>query len=116
MSTVIELPIRRDAQISDLPRFSDAYAHTPYLADPEATLHRKLCGSLEEAIERSGMQNGMTISFHHAFREGDKVINKVVDALAKMGFKDLTLASSSLLNCHDPLLEHIKNGVITRIY
>lgn len=116
MSTVIELPIRRDAQISDLPRFSDAYAHTPYLADPEAKLHRKLCASLEEAIERSGLQNGMTISFHHAFREGDKVINKVVDALAKMGFKDLTLASSSLLNCHDPLLEHIKNGVITRIY
>jgi citrate lyase subunit alpha / citrate CoA-transferase len=58
----------------------------------------------------------MTISFHHAFREGDKVINQVVDALAKMGFKGLTLASNSLLNCHDPLVEHIKSGVITRIY
>ena len=50
----------------------------------------------------------MTISFHHAFREGDKVIMTVVDTLAKLGFKNLTLASSSLLNCHDPLIEHIQ--------
>ena len=58
----------------------------------------------------------MTISFHHAFREGDKVVNQVVDTLARLGFKNLTIASSSLLNCHDPLVEHIKNGVITQIY
>ena len=58
----------------------------------------------------------MTISFHHAFREGDKVVNTVVDALAKLGFKNLTLASSSLLNCHHPLVAHIKSGVISKIY
>lgn len=29
----------------------------------------------------------MTISFHHAFREGDRVINTVVALLARMGFK-----------------------------
>jgi citrate lyase subunit alpha/citrate CoA-transferase len=116
MSTVIEPPSKQESPIDGLRQFSGAYAQTPYLADPEAKLHRKLCGSLEEAIKRSGLQNGMTISFHHAFREGDKVINTVVDALAMMGFKNLTLASSSLLNCHDPLVEHIKAGVITRIY
>jgi citrate lyase subunit alpha / citrate CoA-transferase len=116
MSTVIEPPSKQDSQIDALPQFRGAHANNPYLADPETKLHRKLCGSLEEAIKRSGLQNGMTISFHHAFREGDKVINKVVDVLATMGFKSLTLASSSLLNCHDPLVEHIKNGVITRIY
>ena len=58
----------------------------------------------------------MTISFHHAFREGDKTINNVVQVLANMGFRNLTLASSSLLNCNAPLIEHIKNGVISRIY
>ena len=58
----------------------------------------------------------MVISFHHAFREGDKVLNQVVATLAKLGFRNLTLASSSLLNCHDPLVEHIKSGVITQIY
>ena len=116
MSTVIEPPAKQTTPANGLPQFSNAYARTPYLAYPEAKLHRKLCGSLEDAIKRSGLQNGMTISFHHAFREGDKVIKKVVDALAIMGFKNLTLASSSLLNCHDPLVEHIKSGVITRIY
>ena len=33
-----------------------------------------------------------------------------------MGFKDLTLASSSLLSCNTPLIEHIKTDVIRRIY
>ena len=71
--------------------------------------------SLEEAIRRSGLQDGMTISFHHHFRGGDKVVNLVVDKLAAMGFKDLKLAASSLSDVHAPLIEHIKTGVITGI-
>lgn len=47
---------------------------------------RKICDSLETAIRRSSLQNGMTISFHHAFRGGDKVVNMVVAKLAEMGF------------------------------
>lgn len=71
--------------------------------------------TLEEAIRRSGLKNGMTISFHHHFRGGDKVVNMVVDKLAEMGFRDLHLAASSLSDVHAPLIEHIKNGVVTRI-
>lgn len=71
--------------------------------------------TLEEAIKGSGLKDGMTISFHHHFRGGDKVVNMVVDKLAEMGFKDLHLAASSLSDVHAPLIEHIKNGVITRI-
>ena len=76
----------------------------------------KLCESIEEAIRRSGLKDGMTISFHHAFRGGDLIINKVMDIIARMGFKDLTLASSSLASVHDLVIEHIKNGVVTQIY
>ena len=107
---------KQAAELGQQRPFAGANAQTPYLASSDTKLHRKLCESLEEAIRRSGLKDGMTISFHHAFREGDKVVNKVVDTLAGMGFKNLTLASSSLLNCHDPLLEHIKSGVITQIY
>ena len=71
--------------------------------------------SLEEAIRRSGLRDGMTISFHHHFRGGDKVVNMVVDKLAEMGFKGLHLAASSLSDVHAPLIDHIKNGVITKI-
>lgn len=71
--------------------------------------------TMEEAIRRSGLKDGMTISFHHHFRGGDKVVNMVVDKLAEMGFKNLHLAASSLSDVHAPLIEHIRNGVITRI-
>ena len=34
--------------------------------------------SLEEAIRRCGLKDGMTVSFHHHFRGGDKVLNLVM--------------------------------------
>ena len=71
--------------------------------------------SLEEAIRRSGLKDGMTVSFHHHFRGGDKVLNMVMDKIAEMGIKDLHVAASSLNDVHKPLIEHIKNGVVTRI-
>lgn len=75
----------------------------------------KLLNSIEEAIVKSGLKDGMTISFHHHFREGDYILNMVVDAIAELGIKNLTLASSSLSNVHSALIKHIRNGVITRI-
>ena len=80
-----------------------------------AQQHSPKLVSLEEAIKQSGLKDGMTISFHHHFRGGDKVVNLVVGKLAEMGFKNLHLAASSLLDTHEPLIEHIKNGVITQI-
>lgn len=102
--------------LRELKPFDTAHSATPWLADEDARLNRKLCASLEEAITRSGLRDGMTISFHHAFREGDRVINTVVATLARLGFKNLTLASSSLMTCNDELIEHIQNGVIRKIY
>ncbi|MBK0004436.1 citrate lyase subunit alpha [Erwinia sp. S38] len=76
----------------------------------------KLCATLEEAVRRSGLKDGMTVSFHHAFRGGDLTLNAVMETLARMGFKNLTLASSSLNDCHAPLVDHIRNNVVSRIY
>lgn len=71
--------------------------------------------SLEEAIRRCGLRDGMTISFHHHFRSGDKVLNLVMDKIAEMGFKDIHIAASSLTDVHTPLINHIRNGVVTHI-
>ncbi|WJY16614.1 citrate lyase subunit alpha [Pectobacteriaceae bacterium CE90] len=100
----------------NLKPFEHAHTATPWLDDIDSKHQRKLCSSLVEAIGRSGLRDGMTISFHHAFREGDRVINRVVSQLAAMGFKNLTLASSSLMTCNDELIEHIRNNVISRIF
>lgn len=96
--------------------FTDWAAATPHLRDPGTKRSRKLVDTLEEAITRSGLENGGTISFHHHFREGDACVLQVVDTLARMGFRDLTLAGSSLNACHAGLVEHIRNGVIRHIY
>lgn len=96
--------------------FTDANTLTPHLNDIESKLSRKLKPNLKQAILDSGLKDGMTISFHHAFRGGDKVVNLVLDMIASMGFKNLTLASSSLTGIHSPIVGHIKNGVVTKIY
>lgn len=75
----------------------------------------KMLSNIKEAIQKTGLCDGMTISFHHHFREGDAVLNMVLDEIAKAGIKNLKLASSSIANVHAPLIEHIKNGVITEI-
>ena len=77
--------------------------------------HNKVVGSIDEAIRLSGLKDGMTISFHHHFRNGDHIVNMVMDRIAALGIKGLTVAASSLTTIHEPLIEHIKSGVITHI-
>ncbi|WP_280927705.1 citrate lyase subunit alpha [Lactobacillus sp. ESL0785] len=75
----------------------------------------KVVDSLEDVI-KNNLQDGMTISFHHHFRNGDFAFNKVMDQIIKMGYKDLTLAPSSLTGVmNDKVIEAIKKGVITNI-
>ncbi|MGX4600323.1 citrate lyase subunit alpha [Faecalimicrobium sp. JNUCC 81] len=75
----------------------------------------KIVGSLRDAIEKCEIKDGMTISFHHHFRAGDKLLMMVVDILAEMGIKNLRVAASSLTSAHDGLVTHIENGVVNRI-
>ncbi|CAR43395.1 citrate lyase subunit alpha [Streptococcus uberis] len=75
----------------------------------------KLLSSIREAIEKTGLKDGMTISFHHHFREGDYVMNMVLEEIANMGIKNISIAPSSIANVHEPLIDHIKNGVVTNI-
>ena len=39
----------------------------------------------------SGLRSGMTISFHHHLRNGDYVLNMVLEAIAELGIGDLTV-------------------------
>lgn len=73
----------------------------------------KLVSSISDAIKKSGLKNGMTISFHHHMRNGDHVLNMVLDEVAKLGIKDITVNASSVFDVHEPIIEHIKNKVVT---
>lgn len=76
----------------------------------------KLLESIKEAVEKCGIKNGMTLSFHHHLRNGDYVVNMVMDEIAKQGIRDIKVAISSIFPVHLPLVQHMENGVVTGIY
>lgn len=79
------------------------------------TGNSKVVASLAEVIEKT-LHNGMTISFHHHFREGDYVFNQVMRLIIDNGYQNLTLAPSSLTNVmNDIVVEAIDKGVVTNI-
>lgn len=75
----------------------------------------KLITGLHEAVLAAGLRDGMTLSFHHHLRNGDGVLNQVLDEAARLGVRDLYIQASSLFDIHAPLIEHIKSGVVTGI-
>ena len=75
----------------------------------------KLVNSIREAIALSGLQDGMTVSFHHHLRNGDHVLNMVMHEIAELGIRDLTVNASSLFDVHMPLVDHIQNGVVSHV-
>ncbi len=75
----------------------------------------KLVKSIREVISLCGIRDGMRVSFHHHLRNGDFVLNMVMEELAATGLKDLHVNASSLFDAHAPLLDHIENGVVTGI-
>jgi len=75
----------------------------------------KVLPSIEASIEACGLSDGMTISFHHAFREGDRVVNQVLAACARLGIQGLRIVPTALFSVHEPLVEHIRAGVVSRI-
>ena len=75
----------------------------------------KVLPSIDAAVEACELRNGATLSFHHAFRDGDRLINQVLDACAKQGLKDLRLFPTALFPVHTPIIEHIRSGVVSEI-
>ncbi|MCP4712930.1 MAG: citrate lyase subunit alpha [Planctomycetes bacterium] len=75
----------------------------------------KLMPNIRAALEKCGLRDGMTISTHHHFRNGDVIANMVFDAAAEMGIKDLRWFPSASFPCHEPIVKHMENGVVHHI-
>ncbi len=72
----------------------------------------KVVDFLREALEKCGLKDSMTISSHHHFRNGDLLMNQVFDIVAEMGVKDIRWFPSAAFPCHEPIIEHMKDGVV----
>ncbi|HOX31684.1 MAG TPA: citrate lyase subunit alpha [Spirochaetales bacterium] len=110
--------------LGELAPFAGAYARLDgtYEWTPRAFPRRvpapssdKVAPSLEETIRRSGLDSGMTVSFHHHLRNGDAVVDLVLGAAERLGIRNLTLAPSSLGDSHDCVAEYLRRGVVTRL-
>lgn len=87
----------------------------PQIRPAQPQHESKLASSLKDAIERVGLRDGMTISFHHHFRDGDYIVNMVMEQIVEMGIRDITIAASSLGAAHDPVADYIEQGIVTGI-
>ena len=92
--------------------FEGAYAYDNYeytkaaptvraLSDPKRS---KMVSSIREALEKCGIRDNMTLSFHHHFREGDYVVNMVMEEVHNMGIKGITVCASSLGKANDAIV------------
>lgn len=75
----------------------------------------KRVADLKTALMRAGLRDGMTISTHHHFRNGDLVANQIFDAAAELGVRDLRWVPSAAFPCHAPMIAHLDSGVIHHI-
>ncbi|HOW26485.1 MAG TPA: citrate lyase subunit alpha [Bacteroidales bacterium] len=75
----------------------------------------KLVPTLRDALIRCGLRNGMTISTHHHFRDGDLIANQIFDIAHDLGVKDLMWFPSASFPCHAPLIKYLEDGTINRI-
>jgi citrate lyase subunit alpha/citrate CoA-transferase len=70
--------------------------------------------SLDEAV-KNYVKDGMTLSFHHHLRDGDHLVNQVLEMVSNLGIKDLVLASTALFPVHEPVVHYLMEGTVRRI-
>lgn len=116
---------------NNLPEYIEGYGETRPYGGPFAFIPKKLKAStkitwskpgekkvlesIKLAIERAGIKDNMSISFHHHLRDGDYIMDIVLGEIAALGIRNLTIHVSSLSNAHTSLIEHIHDGVVTGI-
>ncbi len=123
----------RNAAGREVPQVVNGQARTPYAGpdgvQPVGRKHSapirscsaypsngdKRAPTLLEAIARSGLQSGGTVSTHHHFRNGDFVAEQVFAAAAELGLRNLVWLPSAVFPCHESLIPYIESGVIAGI-
>ncbi len=75
----------------------------------------KLLKDLDDALDKLKLFDGMTVSFHHHMRDGDLLVNLVLDKLDARGIKEIVLAPSALFPVHEPIVDLIRKGAVSHV-
>ncbi|ERJ13848.1 citrate lyase subunit alpha [Haloplasma contractile] len=103
----------------DIPKFKGTHGNKQMdLIKPtkQNNSKHKVRESIASLLDELMLKDGMTLSFHHHLRNGDYVLNMVMDEIHKRNLCDLTIFASAIFPCHEPLVKLIEDGVVTQIY
>jgi citrate lyase subunit alpha/citrate CoA-transferase len=75
----------------------------------------KVVKNLKEALKKSGIKDGMTISTHHHLRNGDELTNILFDTIKSMGIKNIRWFPSASFPIHEHLIKYLEDGTIHHI-
>ncbi len=75
----------------------------------------KIVSTLREALERSGLRDGMTISTHHHLRNGDALTLLLFETVKNMGVKNIRWFPSASFPVHEKLIPLLEDGAIRHI-
>ncbi|MGL4209979.1 MAG: citrate lyase subunit alpha, partial [Cetobacterium somerae] len=116
----------------EIPEFIEGYGNVKqykgYLSNKDGVIKKdfkfktisaqdsKLHTDLNKLMDKLPLKDGMVVSFHHHLRNGDFVLNMVMEEIAKRGYKNITIAASSIFPCHKGLVKMIEDKVVTQIY
>ncbi len=87
----------------------------PHCSQSNGTPVSNAVEALKVALKKAGIRDGMRISSHHHFRNGDKIGVPLFQAAAELGVKDLIWFPSACFPCHAPLIPLLESGVIHHI-
>lgn len=82
---------------------------------PRVDYSEKVLRTLDEVFDCFSISDGQTLSFHHHYRNGDRLLNDVLMTAQRLGICDLTIAPSSIFPVHADLVPLIQDGTITGI-
>lgn len=75
----------------------------------------KEVATLKDALIKAGLKDGMTISSHHHFRNGDLVAVDIFKIAQELGVKDLIWFPSAAFPCQEELTAMLDDGTIHHI-
>ena len=108
----------RNAAGRDVPQnpYGGAFAkqvYRTYICDKER--EATVVFGLKDAVAALGLRDGMTLSFHHHLRAGDRVLEQVMDAVRETRVKGLTIAASAIFPAHRVLVDRIADKTVRAI-
>lgn len=75
----------------------------------------KIHETIDSLFEKLTLKDGMSISFHHHLRDGDQVINPILQALKERDIKGMHLYASSIFPSYTAIRDLVSSGHIKDI-